>query len=101
MEIYDFGLRLKELRKKKNLSQTKAAERLGLTRSTISAYERNNITPRLEVLLKMATLYDASLDYIVGFEKNPSISLNGLNENQQRLVTDVVERMKQEFLQHP
>ena len=41
MEIYDFGLRLKELREKKRLSQNEVASRLEISRSQISAYERN------------------------------------------------------------
>ncbi|MEG1973194.1 MAG: helix-turn-helix domain-containing protein, partial [Oscillospiraceae bacterium] len=51
-EIYDFGMRLKELREKRHLSQGEAADRMGVTRSTISAYECNTKTPRLEVIVK-------------------------------------------------
>lgn len=54
MEIYDFGLRLKELREAKQLSQQEAAERLNVGRTTISGYERNTITPSVEQLVRMA-----------------------------------------------
>ncbi|MEG2440659.1 MAG: helix-turn-helix transcriptional regulator, partial [Acetivibrio sp.] len=71
--VYDFGIRLKELRKDKHLSQSDAAKRLGITRSTVSAYECNTKTPSVEVLLQLAVLYNSSLDYMMGFENRSSI----------------------------
>ena len=45
--VYDFGLRLKELREAKHLTQSDVANRLDVTRATISGYECNTITPSL------------------------------------------------------
>lgn len=50
----DLGLRLKELRTKKGLSQTDLAKLVGVTPSTISQVESNLIYPSLPALLKMA-----------------------------------------------
>lgn len=61
--VYNFGLRLKSLREKRLLSQADVAARLEVTRSTISGYECNTITPSVEQLVKLAILYNASLDY--------------------------------------
>lgn len=99
MEVYDFGLRLKELRESKRLSQTDVASRLNVSRSTISGYESNTITPSLEQFTRMAVLYNASLDYIMGLENRRGYYLDGLSEDQQHVILDVVERMKQFFLQ--
>ena len=66
MEVYDFGLRLKELREAKKLSQKDVATRLNVVPSTISGYESNTITPSLEQFTRMAILYNASLDYMMG-----------------------------------
>ena len=54
MEIYDRGWRLKALRKKRGLSQKAVADRLGVDRAAISAYERNIATPRIDVLENLA-----------------------------------------------
>lgn len=96
--VYDFGIRLKELREAKHLSQSDVARRLEVTRSTISGYECNTITPSLEQLVKLAVLYNTSLDYIMGMENRAHLYLDDLTESQQRTVLDVVERIKQEFL---
>jgi transcriptional regulator with XRE-family HTH domain/KaiC/GvpD/RAD55 family RecA-like ATPase len=50
----DLGLRLKELRTKRGLSQTELSKLVGVTPSTISQVESNLIYPSLPALLKMA-----------------------------------------------
>ena len=96
--VYDFGVRLKELRKAKRLSQSDVARRLEVTRSTVSGYECNTITPSLDQLVKMAVLYNTSLDYMMGLEKRTPIFLDDLSESQQQTVIDLVLRLKKEFL---
>lgn len=95
--IYDFGMRLKELREKKQLSQTDVAKRLDVTRSTVSGYECNTITPSLEQLVKLAVLYNTSLDYMMGMDNRSHLYLDDLSESQQQTILDVVDRLKQEF----
>jgi transcriptional regulator with XRE-family HTH domain len=51
---FDLGVRLKELRAKRGLSQTELAKLVGVTPSTISQVESNLIYPSLPALLKMA-----------------------------------------------
>jgi len=98
MVIYDFGVRLKELREAKHLSQTDVAERLNVTRSTVSGYECNTITPSVEQLVKLAVLYNTSLDYMMGMENRYHLYLDDLSVSQQRTILDMVDRLKQEFL---
>lgn len=95
--VYDFGLRLKSLREKRNLSQSDVAARLEVTRSTISGYECNTITPSVEQLVKLALLYNTSLDYMMGLENRYHIYLDDLSESQQQAILDIVERIKLEF----
>jgi len=98
MAVYDFGMRLKELRESKRLSQTDVAARLDVSRATISGYECNTITPSVEQLVKLAVLYNASLDYMLGMENRSYLYLDDLTESQQRTVLDIVDRLKKEFL---
>ncbi len=97
MEVYDRGLRLKALRKKRGLSQPEAGARLGVTRSTISAYECNNKSPSVEVLEQMAILYHCSVDYILGLEHRTNIFIDDLTKSQQKTITDIVDRLRKEF----
>ena len=99
MEAFDFGLRLRELREAKQLSQTEVAARLNVGRSTISGYESNTITPSLEQFTRLAILYNTSLDYMMGLDNRTCFYLDGLGSRQQQTVLDIVKRLIQEFLQ--
>lgn len=58
--------RIRELRKDKKITQVQLSSALGVTQETISAYEHGSHYPSLDTLMKMADLFDASMDYIMG-----------------------------------
>lgn len=97
MDVYDRGLRLKALREARGLSQKEVAARLGVTRATISAYERNTKVPRLDTFEKLAVLYHASVDYILGLESRTNLYIDDLSASQQATVVDIVDRLRAEF----
>lgn len=59
----DFGSKLKELRMQNGLTQQQLATQLGVTKSVISFYERQERTPSPEVLRKMAAIFRVSTDF--------------------------------------
>ena len=58
---YSVGLRLRDARRRQNLSLTDVENAIGLHFSTIARYERNERQPSLEVLRELAELYEVSL----------------------------------------
>lgn len=60
------GERLQELRKDHGLSQREFGEKLNLSPHTISSYERNCSEPKDEIKIKIAKIFDISLDYLLG-----------------------------------
>jgi len=61
-----FGERLKELRKKKHLTQEQLSKAFYLNKSSISRYENGTQTPENELLQSIADYFDVSLDYLMG-----------------------------------
>lgn len=59
------GKNLKALRVSRNLVQSSVAETLGVKTETISGYERGKGFPSFEMLIKLAELYQVSLDDLV------------------------------------
>lgn len=57
------GDKLKTLRKGRKLTQTELAERLELTRCTVSNYECGRRTPHLTELKRIAAYFGVGLDY--------------------------------------
>ena len=67
-------MRLKELRKKKKLSQLRLAIDLSTTQNTISRYETGEREPDIEALIKIANYFDVSVDYLLGRTNNPEMN---------------------------
>ena len=63
--IMDFNNKLYELRKQKGLSQEELANRLNVSRQTISKWEIGDSAPDLEKLVAISDLFDISLDELV------------------------------------
>ena len=61
----DFNNKLYELRKQKGLSQEELANRLNVSRQTISKWEIGDSTPDMEKLIAISDLFDISLDELV------------------------------------
>jgi len=94
MNTYDFGTRLQELRKKRGLSQQEVADRLERNANTIAKYERNLLTPSVEVLIQLAILYNSSTDYILGLSNRTPIYLDNFSEEQQRFIVNVAQQAR-------
>lgn len=57
--------RIKELRLEKGYSQVELAVLTGVQQESISAYEKGKNYPNMDVLMRMADLFDVTIDYIV------------------------------------
>jgi len=67
-------VRLKELRKKKNISQLRLATELNTTQNTISRYETGEREPGIDELIKIADYFNISVDYLIGRTENPKMN---------------------------
>lgn len=56
---------LKELRKKRGMTQEQLANRLGIARSLISKYENGKISPTITTAFRMAEILGCGIDEIV------------------------------------
>lgn len=63
---YVFSKRLRALREEKQLSQDALAEKLGISRGSISFYENGTRTPDIEVFCRIASFFNVSLNYLMG-----------------------------------
>ena len=95
--MYEFGLRLKQLREKHNLSQSQVAKRLGITRAAISSYENNISLPSVNVLAELALLYRVSTDYLLGLDNRTAIVLEDLTPRQSAVIQEVMDTLVTEF----
>ncbi|MCY0895516.1 MAG: helix-turn-helix domain-containing protein [Alicyclobacillaceae bacterium] len=66
MEVVEgVGARLKHLRESRGMKQTFAAAQIGVTQSTLSAYENGYRSPPLSLMQRLAALYDTTVESIL------------------------------------
>ena len=67
----DFPERFKQLRKEKGLTQVEIAKALGVSSGTIAMWETGKRKPQFEMLDKLSTFFDRSMDYVLGASDMP------------------------------
>lgn len=92
--MIDFGITLKSLRIKNNLTQAELAEKLDVTKSVISAYETGIRMPSYDILIHISKLFEVSTDYLLGLEKKQEIDLSGLTEDEIIALKELIKAMK-------
>ena len=75
---------LKTLRVNNQLTRKQVAELIGVSVSTIGLYESNERLPSIPVLVKLASQYKTSVDYLLNIDTSnkSALSLDGLTDKQ-------------------
>ncbi len=92
--MVDFGNALKTLRIKEDMTQAQLAQKLGLTKSVISAYETSLRLPSYDVLIHIAKIFNVSTDYLLGLEHKQEIDLSGLTHEEITALLNLIEAMR-------
>ena len=87
------SVRLKELREGLHLRQDQVAQLMGVNKNAISTYENGTREPSLGMLVRLASLYRVSTDYLLGKSSNRTVELSGLSEEEATIVCQLVEIM--------
>ncbi|CAM4060851.1 XRE family transcriptional regulator [Bacillus albus] len=84
------GYRLKKERERRNWSQKFVAEKIGITNTVLSNYERDYRDPDTTTLGKLADLYETSTDELLGRSNN-------LSKKEERDIARDLERTLEEL----
>ncbi len=83
------GNRIRELRKSRGLTMKQLGEKLGLAESTISQYETGKRQPDNETLLELGEIFDVTVGYILGAEKEQPHVPEDIGPNKQKILNSV------------
>lgn len=75
-----FAQRIKELREDRGLSQGKLADELGISRGALSYYESYQRTADISMLVKFASYFGVTTDYLLGLSDNRTPETAGIGE---------------------
>lgn len=92
--MVDFGNNLKTLRLQNGLTQAQVAQKLGVTKSVISAYETGLRLPSYDILINISRIFKVSTDYLLGLENIRELDLSGLTEEEIQALLNLIKAMK-------
>lgn len=88
-----FGNRIEKLRTSYNWTQVQLAQKLNVSKQTVSNWENNNILPSVEMLIKLSKIFSVSTDYLLSLDNREYMEITGLTDIQkthiQQLINDL------------
>jgi len=81
--------KIKQLRQEKNWSQAQLGSKMGIHQKQVSAYERGRNIPSTEVLMKIADIFDVSLDYLASEAQGKPAKVNIKDKELLRRLEDI------------
>ena len=83
------------LRKSRGWSQEELAERLDVSRQSVSKWESGVSNPELDKIVAMSTLFGVSTDYLLDMPKGVTVNVDGLSEREVASILEIVNCYKQ------
>ena len=90
----DCSENIKSRREARGLTQLQVANRIGISKAMISAYETASKAPSIEVLIRLSRLYGVSVDYLVCVDAPKYIDVSELDDESAALITTLISKMK-------
>lgn len=88
------GKQIRTLRMNLNMSQVDLADKLCVTKQSVSNWENENILPSIDMLIKLSVLFGVTTDYILGLSEKHTLNTDGLTDLQishiQTIIDDII-----------
>ena len=85
-----FGSKLRQLRQEKGYTQQQLADKLGITKGSVSAYEPSAKYPSGDVLRKIAVTLNTSTDFLLGLSDERVFNLDFLTDDQIHIINSLI-----------
>ena len=76
---------IKSLRETAGLSQSALAKRLGVTRSSVNAWEMGLSIPTAQYIVELSQLFHVSTDYLLGLNNTQAIYIDRLSQEEKHI----------------
>lgn len=90
MNICDFGFNLKKLRKSRSLTQEELGAQVGLSKAVVSKYENSMGYPTFDMLIKIASFFGVTTDYLLGISKGKTVDVSELTDSQIDVIHNII-----------
>ena len=80
-KVEKFSYRLNALLEEHNMTQTQLAKMIGTSNVTICRYSTSERVPRLDVVAKIASVFNVSIDYLLGNSENKNLKSSDVDSD--------------------
>ena len=87
--------RIKHLREVNGMTQSALAKKLGITRSSVNAWEMGISVPSTQNIVELSRIFCVSTDYLLGVDKSSTIDVSGLSESDVQLLYRIITHLRQ------
>ncbi len=94
------GERIKQLRKENGMTQVDMAQKLGVTKGTVSTWETDSRVPGFETLNQMCDMFQRSLDYLMGRSDDATPPILTSEEQNELAMSQVAEDLREYVLKY-
>ncbi len=88
------GEKIKILRVNAKMNQRELADRLKIAKSVISFYESGDRCPSYDVLIRIASIFNVTTDYLLDVEKGRVLDVTGLSDEDIAAVATIIDALK-------
>ena len=85
--------KIKFLREQIGLTQSDLARKLGITRSSVNAWEMGISVPSTQYVVELAGIFRVSTDYLLGMKTSAAVSVEGLTEADVEMVYSLINHL--------
>lgn len=90
-------MNLKKYRDKLNISQRQLAIQLNISPTALNKYEKELNEPSIETLIKLADIFNISIDELVERKNTNFLNTNLLSEEEQSII-NIIQKLNKDFL---
>ena len=87
---------IKALRDSIGISQSELARRIGVTRSSVNAWEMGLSVPTAQYIVELSQLFHVTSDYLLGLSEQETLCMDSFTNQQKRLLYEVIKYFEQE-----
>lgn len=84
--------KIRLVREQRGFSQAQLADKLGVARTTVTAWESATVAPSLAMLMQLCDYFNVSADYLLGRDKRSVVDVSSLSDEESETIKRLVEQ---------
>lgn len=82
--------KIKKLREQLNMSQAELAKKIGITRSSVNAWEQGISVPSTQYIVELSEIFNVSTDFLLLSNNAKTVNVSGLTDEDILYINDSI-----------